>query len=119
MGIKFLGTVEIKENMTTEELDKKISEVIKDFQNGIEKKQQALSSSEDDVKNPKHYKLEGLNVESIEVIKSVLGQEGFKAFCKGNILKYLIRAEKKNGLEDYRKAKTYLDWFLKECESND
>ena len=25
MGIKFLGTVEIKENMTTEELDRKIS----------------------------------------------------------------------------------------------
>ena len=52
MGIKFLGTVEIKENMTTEELDRKISEVIKDFQNGIEKKQQALSSSEDNVKSP-------------------------------------------------------------------
>lgn len=118
MGIKFLGTVEIKENMTTEELDRKISEVIKDFQNGIEKKQQA-SSSEDNVKSPKHYKLEGLNVESIEVIKSVLGHEGFKAFCKGNTMKYLIRAEKKNGTEDYRKAQTYLNWYLKECESND
>lgn len=118
MGIKFLGTVEIKENMTTEELDRKISEVIKDFQNGIEKKQQALSS-EDNVKSPKHYKLEGMNVESIEVIKSILGKEGFKAFCKGNTMKYLIRAERKNGLEDYRKAKTYLDWYLKECESND
>nr|DAY24989.1 MAG TPA: nucelotide kinase [Caudoviricetes sp.] len=119
MGIKFLGTVEIKENMTTEELDRKISEVIKDFQNGIEKKQQALSSSEDNVKSPKHYKLEGLNVESIEVIKSILGKEGFKAFCKGNTMKYLIRAEKKNGTEDYRKAKTYLDWYLEECDNND
>lgn len=71
------------------------------------------------IKSPEHYKLEGLNVESIEVIKSVLGQEGFKAFCKGNTMKYLIRAEKKNGTEDYRKAKTYLDWFLKECEEYD
>lgn len=76
-------------------------------------------NNNDNIKSPKHYKLEGLNVESIEVIKSVLGQEGFKAFCKGNTMKYLIRAEKKNGLEDYKKAKTYLDWFLKECESND
>ena len=118
MGIKFLGTVEIKENMTTEELDRKISEVIEDFQNGIEKKQQALSR-EENVKSPKHYKLEGLNVESIEVIKSVLGQDGFKSFCKGNTMKYLIRAEKKNGLEDYKKEKTYLDWYLKECENND
>lgn len=73
-------------------------------------------NNNDNIKSPKHYKLEGLNVESIEVIKSVLGQEGFKAFCKGNTMKYLIRAEKKNGLEDYKKAKTYLDWFLKECE---
>lgn len=76
-------------------------------------------NNNDNIKSPKHYKLEGLNVESIEVIKSVLGQEGFKAFCKGNTIKYLIRAEKKNGLEDYRKAKTYLDWFLKECEEHD
>ena len=73
-------------------------------------------NNNDNIKSPKHYKLEGLNVESIEVIKSVLGQEGFKAFCKGNTMKYLIRAEKKKGLEDYKKAKTYLDWFLKECE---
>ena len=76
-------------------------------------------SNNDNIESPKHYKLEGLNVESIEVIKSVLGQEGFKAFCKGNTMKYLIRAEKKNGLEDYKKAKTYLDWYLRECESND
>ena len=74
-------------------------------------------NNNDNIKSPKHYKLEGLNVESIEVIKSILGKQGFKAFCKGNTMKYLIRAEKKNGLEDYRKAKTYLDWFLREWES--
>lgn len=73
-------------------------------------------NNNDNIKSPKHYKLEGLNVESIEVIKSVLGHEGFKSFCKGNIMKYLIRAEKKNGLEDYKKAHTYLTWYLKECE---
>lgn len=70
----------------------------------------------DNIKSPKHYKLEGLNIESIDVIKATLGKEGFKAFCKGNIMKYLIRAEKKNGLEDYKKAQTYLTWYLKECE---
>lgn len=74
-------------------------------------------NNNDNIKSPKHYQLEGLNVGSIEVIKSVLGKEGFKSFCKGNIMKYLIRAERKNGLEDYRKAKTYLDWFLREWES--
>ena len=73
-------------------------------------------NNNDNIKSPKHYKLEGLNIESIEVIKSVLGHEEFKSFYKGNIMKYLIRAEKKNGTEDYRKAKTYLDWYLEECE---
>ena len=68
------------------------------------------------IKSPEHYKLEGLNRESIDVIRATLGKEGFKAFCKGNIMKYLIRAERKNGLEDYKKAKTYLDWYLEECE---
>lgn len=79
--------------------------------NGVE-----LSSVENNVKSPKHYRLEGLNIESIDVIKATLGKEGFKAFCKGNIMKYLIRAEKKNGLEDYKKAQIYLGWYLKECE---
>lgn len=66
----------------------------------------------DEIKQPNHYKLDGLGVESIDVIKAVLGKDGFKSFCIGNCLKYLIRAEKKNGLEDYKKCKTYLDWIL-------
>ncbi|MEJ8751642.1 DUF3310 domain-containing protein [Lagierella sp. ICN-221743] len=69
---------------------------------------------QDNIKQPSHYKLDGLNVESIDVIKAVLGKDGFKSFCIGNCLKYLIRAEKKNGLEDYRKCKVYLDWILEE-----
>jgi len=79
--------------------------------NGVE-----LSSVENNVKSPKHYRLEGLNIESIDVIRATLGKEGFKSFCKGNIMKYLIRAEKKNGMEDYKKAQIYLGWYLKECE---
>lgn len=81
------------------------------YKNGVE-----LSSVENNVKSPKHYRLEGLNIESIDVIRAILGKDGFKAFCKGNIMKYLIRAEKKNGLEDYKKAQIYLGWYLKECE---
>lgn len=65
----------------------------------------------DNVNNPNHYKL-GCGVESIEIIKRVLGIKGFVAFCLGNILKYLIRAEKKNGKEDYKKAAKYLEWII-------
>lgn len=66
----------------------------------------------DNINNPNHYKL-GCGIESIEIIKRVLGTQGFVAFCLGNILKYLIRAEKKNKLEDYKKAAKYLEWIIK------
>ena len=65
----------------------------------------------DNINNPNHYKL-SCGVESIEIIKRVLGLRGFVAFCLGNILKYLIRAEKKNGKEDYKKAVKYLEWVI-------
>ena len=65
----------------------------------------------DNVNNPNHYKL-GCGIESIKIIETVLGAQGFVAFCLGNILKYLIRAEKKNGKEDYKKAAKYLEWII-------
>ena len=56
------------------------------------------------VEKPNHYQLKGLEpYESIDVIRAVLGDK-VKYFYIGNILKYIIRAEKKNGLEDYKKA---------------
>lgn len=71
---------------------------------------------EEAVNHPKHYKLDGLDIEAIDVIKSVLGAEKFRGYCRGNVLKYLIRAENKNGVEDLKKAKVYLEW---EIESNE
>ena len=64
----------------------------------------------DNINNANHYQICGFN--SIEIIKRVLGLKGFVAFCLGNILKYLIRAEKKNKLEDYKKASKYLEWVI-------
>ena len=69
------------------------------------------------INSPKHYKLD-CGVESIEIIKKVLGLRNFVAFCLGNILKYLIRAEKKNKLEDYKKAAKYLAWVIERDNSN-
>lgn len=70
----------------------------------------------DNIKSPNHYKLSGLKVESIDVVKAVLGRDGFSAFCHGNVLKYLIRARKKNGVEDLKKAKVYLEWMIENLE---
>ena len=66
----------------------------------------------DNVNKPKHYVLEGLEpYQSIDVINAVLG-ENARYFYLGNIIKYFLRAEKKNGLEDYKKARVYLDWLI-------
>ena len=71
----------------------------------------------DDVKSPKHYKLEGLELESKDIIRSVLGKEGYKSWCHGTALKYLFRAGKKEDeLKDYKKAKEYISWIIKEME---
>lgn len=68
---------------------------------------------EDLITSPSHYKLDGLgSIESIDVVKSVLGEEGFKSFCIGNVLKYTIRHKKKNGNQDLRKARVYLNWAI-------
>ena len=67
--------------------------------------------AEDNINSPKHYRLPGLNIESIDIIRAILGKY-FKWFCLGNIIKYILRAEKKNGLEDYKKSRQYLDWII-------
>lgn len=68
----------------------------------------------DNVNHPNHYQiLDG--VEAIDVIKSILG-DGFEDYCYGNVLKYVLRAPKKNGIEDLKKAKVYLDWIIEDFE---
>lgn len=70
----------------------------------------------DMVNNPAHYKLEGLDIESKDVLKSVLGVKGYVHWACGNALKYIFRWEKKNGLEDLKKARKNLDFAIETLE---
>ncbi len=40
-------------------------------------------------------------------------------FCEGNVIKYVTRWRKKNGLEDLYKAKTYLDRLIRFYKNKD
>ena len=71
----------------------------------------------DAVKHPKHYELPGLGIECIDVIHAVLGDEGFGAYCRGNAIKYLTRADQKGGVEDLEKAAVYLGWEIESRRS--
>ena len=78
--------------------------------------QEIVENSEaDNVKSPKHYMLGDLGIEVKDVIFEVTkDMKGKEAVCVGNILKYVMRARKKNGIEDYKKAYEYLGYLLKE-----
>lgn len=65
--------------------------------------------------NPSHYRQEG-KMEAIEIMKNSLSREEFKGFLKGLILKYLYRADEKNGIEDYQKAQWYINYLVKWME---
>lgn len=66
------------------------------------------------IKKPNHYQIDGLGIESKDVAFAITkNMKANLAICVFNILKYVIRAEKKNGIEDYKKAKEYLEWAIK------
>lgn len=66
------------------------------------------------VEHPSHY-THG-NIETIEVIKDSVPD--FSSYCQGNILKYVIRYKHKNGIEDLKKARQYLNWLIIHEEVN-
>lgn len=41
------------------------------------------------------------------------------SYLQGNIIKYVCRFDAKNGVEDLKKAKQYLEWLIEEAEKND
>ena len=65
------------------------------------------------VLHPKHYDVFP-GVEAIEVIASSMTKEEFRGYCKGNMLKYRLRAGNKDPIEqDIAKANTYLELYAK------
>ena len=68
----------------------------------------------DMVNHPPHYST-GLP-EGVEVIDIIRAQNAGYEF--GNLLKYALRWQYKNGVEDLKKARVYLDWLIEKEEAN-
>lgn len=67
----------------------------------------------DMVNHPSHYTQGG--IECIDAIKAAtVGKTGIEAVCVANVVKYLWRYEEKNGLEDVKKARWYLERLISE-----
>ena len=66
------------------------------------------------IDNQIHYTVNG--IQPIQIMKANMTKEEFRGFLEGNILKYPLRYKHKNGLEDLKKAKTYLSWLIEDIE---
>lgn len=65
----------------------------------------------DNVEHPAHY--ETGKYECIEVMEEVFGPDAVKDFCLCNAFKYVYRTNRKNGVEDLKKAQWYINRYLK------
>ena len=70
----------------------------------------------DMVNHPSHYTQGG--IECIDALKAAtVSKTGIEAVCTANAIKYLWRYEEKNGIEDVKKARWYIDRLIKELEN--
>lgn len=68
----------------------------------------------DNVNHPEHY--ETGKFECIDVMVETQGKQAVLDFCLCNAFKYIYRHQRKNGLEDIKKAKWYIDKYIELCE---
>ncbi|HEL1956867.1 TPA: DUF3310 domain-containing protein [Streptococcus suis] len=71
------------------------------------------------VTKPKHYQGK-YGMEALDVVKNFIWDlAGERAYYWGNVIKYLLRFQQKNGVEDLKKARQNLDWLIETEESNE
>ena len=79
-------------------------------------KSKVVKVVKDNVNHPSHY-TQGA-IECIDAIKEATkGLLGIEAVCTANIIKYVWRWKFKNGVEDLRKARWYLDRLIEEVST--
>lgn len=71
----------------------------------------------DNVNHPEHYQ-NIAGVEAIDILNDVVKDlPGAQAAMLWNTLKYLLRFQKKNGVEDLKKAQNYLQYLINDIET--
>ena len=75
----------------------------------------AKSKLYDSVNHPAYYTAG--SIECIDALKEAVSHlTGLEAFCTANAIKYLWRWKLKNGVEDLKKAKWYIDHLIEGIE---
>ena len=77
-----------------------------------------MESKKDVVNHPKHYK-SSTGLEVIDIIEAFTEDlKGVEAADTANIIKYICRWNRKNGLEDLEKARWYLNHLIERVRNN-
>lgn len=126
---QYLGFEVIEENSPT------IAEIVEKHGEDVKPKRRTLGASNptedmteyvekyleavkpDPVNHPAHYTSGG--IECIDAMQAAFGAEVVKDFCLCNAFKYLWRHRNKNGVEDLKKARWYLNRLIREMEVTD
>ena len=78
-----------------------------------------VENSESRVAHPAHYQTSN-GLETIDVMEAFTeDMVGYEAVCTSNVLKYICRWKKKNGIEDLKKAEWYLKRLIEHIESSE
>lgn len=72
---------------------------------------------EEHILHPAHYN--NGKIEVVDIWRDQFSKEELKGAFKSNIIKYVLRADFKNGLEDYKKASVYLNWLIELLEKGE
>lgn len=100
----------------TNEYDDAAEDIVKYCANDVLATEDAYNAlTGDNVNHPSHY--ETGKFECFDVMREALGDNVIKDFCIANSFKYIYRHKRKNGVEDIKKAKWYIDKYL-ELEEN-
>lgn len=69
----------------------------------------------DTINQPSHYTYGG--IECIQAIEAATAElNGIEAVCTGNVIKYMWRWKRKNGIEDLKKANRYIQMLIDKLE---
>lgn len=78
-----------------------------------------MQNEYDNVNHPAHYQ-SSIGIETIDIIEACTENlVGMDAVYTGNIIKYISRWKKKNGLEDLEKAQWYLCRLIEKVEKSE
>jgi hypothetical protein len=76
-----------------------------------------IDARKDEVNHPEHYT--SGDVECIDAIRAALGEEQYKGFLRGNMLKYWWRCEiKDDPITNMQKCQKYMDWLTAVYEAD-